>query len=257
MFGLLHYRTIKGKPEIKIHLENNIYFPGEIINGSFILKSGNCLSKGIIIYDVYGYEKINEGIKYKIECNNSTKIYHISLEYPGLINYSLSKGIEIPFQIKLPSYILPSFEYSINNKNYGYIKNYLQIEIPELNIIQQKFIIIRRPIVKLNSPLFFKSEKNEKLFGILNRGCSIIKASYEKNYYYFNEDIIIKICFNKNNSKFNIKYINIKLIRNIVFKLKENNENRNIIYDNKNNENKIIDDIILCDELYHQFLYYL
>ena len=75
MMGLLHYSTIKGKPEIKIHLENNIYFPGEIINGSFILKSGNCLSKGIIIYDVYGYGKINEEIRYKIEYNNTTKIY--------------------------------------------------------------------------------------------------------------------------------------------------------------------------------------
>ena len=107
---------------------------------------------------------------------------------------------------------MPSFEYFINNKNYGYTKNYLQIKIPELNIINQTFIIIRNPIVKLNTPLFFQYEKNEKIFGVFNKGYPILNASYDKNYCYFNEDIIIKICFNRNNSKFNVKYIQVLLI---------------------------------------------
>ena len=181
------YYSKIGKPEMKIYLNNNIYFPGETIKGTLFLKSGNCLEKGIITYEIYGQEKINEINKYNIECNNSTKIYYISLEYPGLINYSLSNGIEIPFEIILPSYILPSFEYSINKNNYGYIKYYLQIEIPELNLIKQKFIIVRRPNIKLNSPLLFKSERNGKMLGIFNKGCPILNASFDKNYYYFNE----------------------------------------------------------------------
>ena len=240
-----------GKPEIKIYINNNIYFPGETIKGTLFLKSGNFLEKGIIIYKIYGQEKINEINKYNIECNNSTKIYYISLEYQGLINYSLSCGIEIPFEIILPSYILPSFEYSINKHNYGYIKYYLQIEIPELNLIKQKFIIIRRPNIKLNSPLIFKSERNEKMLGIFNKGCPILNASFDKNYYYFNEEIIVKISYNNNNSKFNIKNINVKLIRNIIFKLKENNENKNIIFlDDKNKEK--IEDFIFYDELFYK-----
>ena len=240
-----------GKPEIKIYINNNIYFPGETIKGTLFLKSGNFFEKGIIIYKIYGQEKINEINKYNIECNNSTKIYYISLEYQGLINYSLSCGIEIPFEIILPSYILPSFEYSINKNNYGYIKYYLQIEIPELNLIKQKFIIIRRPNIKLNSPLIFKSERNEKMLGIFNKGCPILNASFDKNYYYFNEEIIVKISYNNNNSKFNIKNINVKLIRNIIFKLKENNENKNIIFlDDKNKEK--IEDFIFYDELFYK-----
>ena len=230
-----------GKPEMKINLKNNIYFPGEIIKGYIYLKSGNYLNKGVIIYTIYGQEKITQNNKYKIECNNSTKIFYSSLQYPGLIKYSILKGISIPFQIDLPSYILPSFEFSVitnKNNNYGYIKNFLQIEIPELNLMKQKFIIIRRPMIKFNSPLSFQSERNEKIFGLFNKGGPILKTSFDKNFYFFNEEINLKINFNNNNSKFNIKFIRIKLIRNVVFKLKENND------DSK------INDLIFSDELF-------
>ena len=232
-----------GKPEMHINLKNNIYFPGEIIRGKIFLKSGNFFKKGIIIYEIYGQEQIKEN-KYNMEFNNSTKIFYSSLEYPGLINYSLSSGIQIPFEINLPSYILPSFEFSqyyMNNKNsYGYIKNFIQIEIPELNLIKQKFIIFRRPLLKLNSPLTYQAERNEKLFGIFNKGCPILITSYNKNYYHFNEIIPLKITLNNNNSKFDINNINIKLIRNVVFKLKDNCSD------------KKIEDIIFTDELFNK-----
>jgi len=236
-----HREVDFGKPKMEIALKNNIYFPGEIIKGHIYLKSGNYLNKGIIIYTIYGQEKITQNNKYKIECNNSTKIFYSSLQYPGLIKYSILKGITIPFQIDLPSYILPSFEFSVitnNNNNYGYIKNYLQIEIPELNLVKQKFIIIRRPMIKFNSPLSFQNEINSKIFGLFNKGSPILKTSFDKNFYFFNEEIIIKINFNNNNSKFYIKFIRIKLIRNVVYKLKENND------DSK------INDLIFSDELF-------
>ena len=235
----LHYKNDNGKPEMQINLKNNIHFPGETIKGKIYLKSGNFFKKGVIIYEIYGQEKIKEE-KYDIECNNSTKIFYSSLEYPGLINYSLSSGIQIPFEINLPSYILPSFEFSriyINDKSdYGYIKNFIQIEIPELNLIKQKFIIFRRPLVALKSPLTFQAERYEKLLGIFNKGCSILNATYNKNYYYFNEEVQLKITLNNNNSKFNKKNMNIKLIRNVVFKLKENHENKIINYINFTDE---------------------
>jgi hypothetical protein len=180
----VHHETSNGKPEMKIYLENNIYFPGETIRGHLFLKSGNFLRKGIIIYDIFGYQKFSEVNKYKVECKKSTNIYHISLEYPGLVNYSIIKGIKIPFEIKLPSNILPSFEYSINNKNYGYIKIFLHIKITELKLMKQKFIIIRRPMKQFNTPLIFQSEKNENILGIINKGCPILKASYDKNYFF-------------------------------------------------------------------------
>ncbi len=111
----------------------------------------------------------------------------------------------------------------MNNKNsYGYIKNFIQIEIPELNLIKQKFIIFRRPLLKLNSPPTYQAERNEKLFGIFNKGCPILITSYNKNYHHFNEIIPLKITLNNNNSKFDINNINIKLISNVVFKLKDN-----------------------------------
>jgi len=242
MKGIVNRKVDFGKPEMKINLKNNIYFPGEIIKGYIYLKSGNFFNKGVIIYTIFGNEKITRNNKYKVECNNSTKIFYLSLQYPGLIKYSILKGISIPFQIDLPSYILPSFEFSVTtnkNNNYGYIKNFLQIEIPELKLIKQKFIIIRRPMIKLNSPLTFESERNEKVFGLFNKGSPIIKTSFDKNYYFFNEEIILKINFNNNNSKFSIKYIKIKLIRKVIYKLKENND-----------DNSKINDLIFSDELF-------
>ena len=106
--------------------------------------------------------------------------------------------------------------------------------------MKQKFIIIRRPITKLNSSLTFNAERNEKILGIFNKGCPKLTASYDKNYYFFNEDIIIKLLFNNNNSKFNTKFINIKLIRNIIFKLKENSQDEKI------------EDSVFIDELFNE-----
>jgi len=233
--------TDYGMPEMNIKLKNIIYFPGEIIKGSIYLTSGNFLEKGVIINSIYGEEKIKES---NIECNNTLNIYYSSFQYPGLINYSLIKGIKIPFEINLPLNIIPSFEYSLysNNKydRYGYIKYYLKIEIPELDLVCKQFIIIRKAIAKLNSPVKFGNEKNEKYFGLFKKVRPALIVSYDKNYYYFNEEIDLKICFNNNNSTLNIKYIQIKLIRNIVFKLKNNYKDKNI------------EDIIYNDELFYE-----
>ena len=230
--------TDYGMPEMNIKLKNFIYFPGESIKGNIFLTSGNFLEKGQIIYSIYREEKIKESNN--IECNNLINIYYSSLQYPGLIRYSLIKGIHIPFEINLPLKIIPSFEYSLFSNNrqdkYGYIKYYLKIEIPELDLMSKQFIVIRKAITRLNSPLKFESEKNEKYFGLFKKVRPLLVVSYDKNYYYFNEEIGLKICFNNNNSTFNIKYIQIKLIRNIVFKLKNNNKDKNIEDINYNDE---------------------
>ena len=246
----LDYKTNNGKPTMKINLKNNIFFPKDKINGKIYLKSGNFLTKGIIKFEIFCDEKISllEENDLIIELNKPSKIFSYCLKYPGLVNYSLTKGINIPFKINLPSNILPSFEYSNKIKKYGYIKYFLQIEIPELNLKQQNFIIIRKDIIKMDTPLFFKVEKNEKIFGMFKQNIPILSASIEKNFYFFNEDILLKLCYNTNNSIFCLKYINIRLRRNIVFKLNENNNE-----DNKNK--KKINDLIFNDELYFEKIY--
>ena len=42
---------------MKIILENNIFFSGEIIKEKIHLTSGNFVEKGIIKYEIYGKEK--------------------------------------------------------------------------------------------------------------------------------------------------------------------------------------------------------
>ena len=246
----------KGKPEMSISLlKNDIeFFPSDKIKGHISLKSGNFLKKGVINYEIYSEEKIIEKIKYNIECYNKTEIYSSSLQYPELIDFSLTNGIEIPFELNLPSYILPSFEFSLNKKtNYGYIKTFLEIKIQELNLSKNKFIVIKRPKLILYSPLNITAERNEKILGIINKGCPLFSAEYEKNYYYINEIIKVKIHLDYNDSKFNIKYINVDLIRRVIYKLKDNYENDNItFYEPKYKNSNKIDDIIFTDILSHE-----
>ena len=256
METLSNYRIDKGKPEMSINLFENKFefFPSDIIKGDINLKSGNFLKQGIINYEIYGEEKIVEKIKYNIECYNKTQIYSSSLQYPELIDFSLTNGIKIPFELNLPSYILPSFEFSLNDKtNYGYIKTFLEIKIPELNLSKSKFIVIKRQKLILYSPLNISAERNEKMFGIINKGCPSFSAEYEKNYYYINENIKIKINLNYNDSKFNIKYINVDLIRRVIYKLKDNYENDNItFYEAAKKNNYKIEDLIFTDILSHE-----
>ena len=248
-------KTDYGKPTMKIELKNNIFFPEDKIRGKIYLKSGNFLKNGIIIYEIFYQEKISitgKNSNLSIELRNSSQISHNSLEYPGLINYSLTKGINIPFEINIPASILPSFEFSNNPKKYGYIKYYFQIQIPEIKLIQKKFIIIRRNLIKLNSPLLFIAEKNEKILGIFNKICPTLSASYENKCCFFNEEISLKISYNKNNSKFGLKYIDVRLMRNVIFKLGENNGGKN----NKNKQKKEkLNDLIFTDELYFEKKY--
>ena len=244
MFGV-NTKIQNGNPEIFIFLNKNIFFPGNSIKGKIRLKSGNFLEKGIILYNIYAKENLTEKINYNIKFNNIIQILNLYLEYPGLINFSLSLGIDIPFEINLPEGILPSFEYctKLNNKNYGYIKYYLKIKIPELNLTKEKFIIIRKPKIELNSSLNLDIDKKMKILGINDKGMPILNASLDKNCYYFKEEITIKIKYNKNNSKINIKNIEIKLIRNITYKIREKASRQE-------NKKEKIKDIIYSDELY-------
>ena len=223
----LSINTSFGNPKMNITLKYNKFFPNDKIEGKIHLESGNLLKKGTVIYKIYNEEKIIKKDKINIECHNSTEVYYNSLKYPGLIDYSLTKGINIPFEIILPSNIIPSFEFSRspNNKNFGYIKYFLEVLIPELKLTKKKFIIIRKSQSPLNSPLSFKSEKNEKILGIFNKGNPLLIASYDKNCYFFKEEINLKICYNNNDCKLNIKNIKIRLLRNVIFKIKKKYKN--------------------------------
>ena len=246
MGASLEYKVKNGEPEINIILDKNDYFPKEIIKGYIFLKSGNLLKKGIINYNVYNEQYYSYKDNYKKEVNKTkyNSLISKSLTYSQIIDYSLSNGINIPFQIKLPTDIYPSFEYSLMAFN-GHIRNYIQIEIPEFNLKQQKFIIIKKPFNLMKSLLSFNINKDLNLFGILNKGHLSLNASYKANCHSFFDKIPIEINVDNNsNSKVEIKKIDIHLERIITFKNIDDNINykrNDILYNNDINIDKTLD----------------
>lgn len=232
-----------GNPVIKIILEKNEFFEGELINGYLYLKSFNLLKHGIIKYSLLNqeYYSYNENNKENIEEKINQSIIVNSLQYPQLIDYSFSKGINIPFSINLPQKLLPNFEYCLVKAN-GYVRNYIQIEIPELNLLTEQLIVIKKKFKLLKSLLSFTIEQKQNLLGIFNKGSLSLNASYKTNCYSFFSNIPLEIHIN-NNSDNNIDIIKIicKLLRNITFKNKNNNKDlefNDILFINEMNVDK-------------------
>ena len=233
----MSYKVNKGVPIINLILEKYDFFPDEPIKGHIFLQSFNFLKNGSIIYQLLNEEYYSyKGTKnYKF---NSTFLKFVT--YNELIDYSLSEGIKIPFSILSKNNNFPSFEYSLAKVN-GYIRNYIKINIPELNLIKKQLIVIKKPFILYKSLLSFNKIENLNLLGIFNKGNISFNVSYKKNSYRFFDKIPIKIIIN-NNSDNKIEILNIKKIflRNIIFK-NTNNENNN-------NKNITITDILLNNE---------
>ena len=217
----LNYKVNNGEPVINIILEKYDFFQGEIIKGKIFLKSFNLLKKGVINYkfinqESYSYNNKTKNIK--IEEKKLNNIFEKSITYGEIIDYSLSKGKEIPFSILLPKDISPNFEYCLKNVN-GYIRNYIQIEMPELELIKQKFFIVKKHFVPLKSPLYFNITDHLSFFGLSNQENISFNASYKENCYEFFDKIPIDInIINNSDKNIDIIKIKIKLFRKIIFK---------------------------------------
>ena len=221
-----------GAPIINLILEKYDFFLGEPIKGHIFLQSFNFLKNGSIIYQLFN----EEFYSYKNTKSSKFNITFLKfVTYKELIDYSLSEGIKIPFCILSENNNLPSFEYSLAKVN-GYIRNYIKIIIPELNLFKKQLIVIKKPFILYKSLLSFNKIENLNILGILNKGNISFNVSYKKNSYGFFDKIPIKIIIN-NNSNNKIDILNIKkiLVRNIIFKNANNNKN--------------IADILLNDEM--------
>ena len=223
----------KGEPSLIIILDKYDYFPGEEFKGILRLQSYNFLKKGLFFYQIfsneyYSYKDKDKGYSL-LEENKINSIIIQSLTYPELIDYSLTKGIDIPFLINLPNDMIPSFEYS-RKKGIIYNKYYLKVKVVELNLISQIFIIIKKPF-KLLKELSFSANKNENFLGIFNKGNLFLKASYKKSCYEFFEKIPIEIIIiNYSNKNIDIIKINIQFIRNIKFKNVKDGDSKDMIF---------------------------
>ena len=216
-----------GKPALKILLDKYEFYQGDLIKGVLKLKSSNFLKNGVIKYYIINQEfySYNGQNNKNVEENKKYTIFVTSLSYPHLIDYSISQGIDIPFSIHLPKEIFPNFEYSVA-KGSGCVRNFIKIEISELEISSVKLIFIKKRYKPLKSPLSFNISQKQSLLGIINSGNLLLSASYKSNCYSFFSKIPVEININNNsNNNIDINKINVQLIRKIIFKQNQCNNN--------------------------------
>ena len=249
MGATLKYKVEEGKPELSISIENNnSFFPGEQIKGKIFLKNGNIFKEAVIIYEIFTEEKYIT--KNNIERKKITNVFYTSIQYNELINFSISNGIYIPFNIEIPKIIFPSFAYFLP-KNNGFITNFLRITIEEYNLKKEHLLIIKKPPTVLDRPLKYTIQQNSKLFRIFNSGKGIsLEASYTNNCYNFFSEIFLNIRINKNKN-YDINKLNIQLVRIIIYKDIDDNKNsaefEDILFENNININNNEKDEINMD----------
>ena len=218
---------------LQIVLEKNIFFPGECIRGTIQLKSNQTLKFGQILYQVKQTEYWNfkKSQSKNINKTNQNPIVNLLLNYPNLANISIANGISIPFSIQLPSYVIPSLEYSLVDKQ-AFIRNELNVRIDELNVFAGIFIIIKKPPMVLNSPFTINSTSNTKPFGIgfLDQGSVILEGVYPTNNYAFFSCIPLQISLKSSSSKIKVKQLKVKMLRRIKF-LDHVKEDKNLIWE--------------------------
>lgn len=209
---------------VKIQLKSYIYLPGQTIEGSLFLKSSKQLKFGKIIFQVQQLEQW-VAAKGKKSAKNQTKVSTVILEYPHLINTSLSNGITIPFSFVLPNYVLPSFEFTLVDKA-GNIRNILLIDIDELQLNAAAFILIQKPPTTLGSPLVVSSKQESKVLGLVDKVLKKpndkasgveLEVSYQKDNYAFFDTIPLTIKLESSGSKLPVKKVECEFKRRIKF----------------------------------------
>ena len=214
-------KEVKFIGQFIITCEKNFYYPGEQINMKIYIKSELPLKNGLLTFELIQNEfwkgtKISPILKSKETQNdiNTTKIFSQTLQFNQLINNPLlSKGIEIPFTIQSPNYMLPSLEYLIIDQ-LAYIRTNLLVKINEINLEKNVFLMINKPISPLSSPLKFSVQLG-KIFGFFGSNNGIIEVSYPTNNYSFYSFIPLNFHVDISNEK--IISITTRLVRKISF----------------------------------------
>ena len=219
--------------QLQILLEKNTFFPGECIRGCLQLKSSKSLKFGQILYQVRQteYWNVRKTQTKNINKTNQNPITNLLLNYPNLKNISLSNGVSIPFSIQLPSYVIPSLEYALVDRQ-AFIRNELHVRIEELNAFACVYIVIKKPAMILNSPLTINSTSNTKILGIgfLDQGSVILEGVYPTNNFAFFSCIPLQITLKSSSSKIKVKSLKVTMLRRVKF-LDHVKEDKNLIWE--------------------------
>ena len=217
---------------VNIEFNSSFLFPGEILTGIIKLSSKKVkFNSGNVTFRISQSELWNipyikssvpiiNNLNYIINNdqpiiqNNLQEVYRNTLCYKNLIGKDLSKGEILQFNINLPTYILPSFEYSMYDKK-AFIRTFIDVIFNDWNVKKTYILIIKKPITSINSPLSVMWKGNSKLLGLFKSDDLKLEVNFPSNTYtFFN---VIPLTVNFTGKAKDIKYMYVKLIRRVKF----------------------------------------
>ena len=230
-----------GKYKMQIFLNKYNFFPDEILKGEIKLSckeededsdvplvlTNPKISLRLIHKECYANPDIDAKNKKNENTideilgfdNIKTNVVFAKTElYSNFKNKDIRNILNIPFSIKIPTEIKPSFEYVNKNKSYAFSRIYLSIDIPESLNKKEVLIFIHKTPKPLESELTIIKYITKKKLGFIGSGSNIsFQGSYPKNHYGFSETVPLNISLDIFGTKENIKGISFTLKRKICF----------------------------------------
>jgi len=213
------------KAVINITLDNSIYLPGEYISGKIEI-----FYKEQIYTDKIQNPKINLSIlqhkhwqsSFYSEDDQSILKGVSNINFFSEIENNFSQfgqnntfqGFKLSFIYIIPNEITPSLEWPNKKTEYSFIRNYLYVQIPELNAEKKVLIIIQKLPDKVQRLL--KIAKEEKNIWM--------EASYPQSSFSALSHIPISVFLNSSESEMKIKEVIVSLNRVLEFKYKNSDK---------------------------------
>ena len=216
---------------IKINLQKQNFYPGEIINGSFNFdfqkgeKKINLKSPNVLI----SFPTMEYTSHWNRFRQASSNLGSATVNFPQLLEVKNNPKIQVPFQIQIPINAKPSFEWPLDNMSASY-RNFLRIEIPEVKAVGTVLIIIKKPSTPLNTPL--NLVQNSQIKGVFCTDNVILNVNYNTNSFPINSKIPFTFTADFSHAKNNIKSLEFVLKRKIK-----------LFQENKTLEEEIIDEL--------------
>ena len=237
------------KAIVNVSLETSIIFPGEIVNGKINIKPNQ--SRDITSlqnpridislsqeqnWQSFIFSEEDKSTRNGESFNNffSNKTLNC-IEYKGK---NFSDGMTIPFQYQVPDDITPSFEWPHTRYEFAYVRNFLNINIPELFYKTKILLLILKKPCLLESPLTVTTTEERKKFLLFGKGSIIVEGSYPTSSYPILGNIPLTVRIDASSSDVIIKEVTVKLKRKLQFYSKTNLKSTRDILQNMYEEKK-------------------
>ena len=221
---------------MKIHIvpDKTDYYPGEYLKGIIkvipnrktYLKDIKDIEMSFFFNEEWNY--LTSENKYETQTNTQyLSIFNVGiqlfLDEPNISEIILEpKEYKFPFELKLPDYLLPSFEYP-QTKFRAFLRYKLNARplFPKNSFVSSIFINIKSIPKKDNNNLDLKTSLPIKKWGLFDKGQTTFKAICLTKNYKITDIIPVEVEIDNINSQIKVNECKLKVNRKIIFRNKD------------------------------------